>query len=148
MLNTLRRGPASIARALHLSSTSYTPIVCVRSARPRQSQLCALHRPSVISCRPLDSSSQWRPYATATAEAHDEAIEGQIEDDVKSQRPPSDTKINVSISLGSITKFHQLEDLNIVSPVLINTLTKEMGLETMTQVQSLTISETLKGIDV
>lgn len=47
-----------------------------------------------------------------------------------------------------VTKFQQLADLNMVSPVVVKTLTADMGLETMTQVQSLTINETLKGIDV
>lgn len=36
----------------------------------------------------------------------------------------------------------------MVCPTVVNTLTQEMGLETMTQVQSLTINETLKGGDV
>lgn len=62
--------------------------------------------------------------------------------------PPSDAEIDASTRPGRVTKFHQLADLNMVSPVIINTLTKGMGLETMTQVQSLTINETLKGIDV
>ena len=89
-----------------------------------------------------------RRYATASAEAQDEAIEGQIEADVNSQRPPSDEDVNASASLGRVTKFQQLADLNMVSPVVVKTLTADMGLETMTQVQSLTINETLKGIDV
>lgn len=47
-----------------------------------------------------------------------------------------------------ITKFHELADQKLVSPVVVDTITKQMGLETMTQVQSLTINETLKGTDV
>ncbi|SLM33719.1 atp-dependent rna helicase mss116 [Lasallia pustulata] len=82
------------------------------------------------------------------AEAQDEGIEGQIEADVNSQRPPSDEDVGVSASLEMVTKFQQLADLNMVSPVVVKTLTADMGLETMTQVQSLTINETLKGIDV
>lgn len=148
MLNTLRRGPASFARALQLCSTSSSSFLCTPSARPRQSQLRSLQRSSVITCRALHSSPQWRRYATASAEAQDEGIEGQIEADVNSQRPPSDEDVGVSASLEMVTKFQQLADLNMVSPVVVKTLTADMGLETMTQVQSLTINETLKGIDV
>ena len=146
MLNTLRRGPASITRVLHSSSTSST--VCIRIARARQLQLRPIQTPFVTSSRALHSSPQWRRYATATAEVQDEAIEGQIADEVNSQRPPSNADIDISTRLGRVTKFHQLADLNMVSPVVVKTLTQDMGLETMTQVQSLTINETLKGIDV
>ena len=146
MLNTLRRGPASIARVLHSSSTYST--VCIRIARARQLQLRPIQTAIVTSSRALHSSPQWRRYATATAEVQDEAIEGQIADEVNSQRPPSNADIDISTRLGRVTKFHQLADLNMVSPVVVKTLTQDLGLETMTQVQSLTINETLKGIDV
>lgn len=36
----------------------------------------------------------------------------------------------------------------MVSRPVVNTLIQDMGLETMTSVQSLTINESLKGIDV
>lgn len=147
MLNTLRRGPASIARALHLSSTFSPAIICVRSARTRQSKICSLQRPSVVSCRRLHSSPQWRRYA-AVAEARDEAIEGPNRQQDTSHRPPSDAENDPSKVRGRVTQFRQLADLNMVNPVIVNTLTRDMGLETMTQVQSLTINETLKGIDV
>ena len=147
MLNALRRGPASVARALRLSSTSSSAIVCVRSAGTKRSQICSLQRPSVISCRALHSSPQWRRTA-AIAEAHDDAVEGQARQQVTSQSPPSDSENDASKVLGRVIKFRQLADLNMVNPVIVNTLTKDMGLETMTQVQSLTINETLKGIDV
>ena len=50
--------------------------------------------------------------------------------------------------MGTITKFRDLADKGYVDPVIIDTITKKMGLETMTQVQSLTINEALKGVDV
>ena len=51
-------------------------------------------------------------------------------------------------SSGLVTKFQELADRKMVSPTVVKTITQEMKLETMTQVQSMTINETLKGIDV
>lgn len=47
-----------------------------------------------------------------------------------------------------ITRFAELETKNIIHPNVVRTLTKEMGLETMTEVQAATINEALKGTDV
>lgn len=47
-----------------------------------------------------------------------------------------------------ITKFADLGTQNIIHANVVRTLTKEMGLETMTEVQSATINEALKGTDV
>ena len=49
---------------------------------------------------------------------------------------------------GLVTKFQELADRKMVSPTVVRTITQDMKLETMTQVQSMTINETLKGIDV
>lgn len=49
---------------------------------------------------------------------------------------------------GLVTKFQELADRGMVCKTVIKTLTQDMKLETMTQVQSMTINETLKGIDV
>lgn len=47
-----------------------------------------------------------------------------------------------------IKTFAELGERGLVSGTIIDTITKTMGLETMTVVQSMTINETLKGIDV
>lgn len=47
-----------------------------------------------------------------------------------------------------ITKFQELEDLGLVSPNVIQVLTRDMKIETMTEVQSLTINQCLDGQDV
>lgn len=47
-----------------------------------------------------------------------------------------------------ITKFQDLADKGLVNPAIIDEITKGMGHHTMTDVQSLTIDETLKGTDV
>ena len=47
-----------------------------------------------------------------------------------------------------ITKFQDLADKGHVHPTIIKQITETMGHHTMTDVQSLTIDETLKGTDV
>jgi superfamily II DNA/RNA helicase len=46
-----------------------------------------------------------------------------------------------------ITKFSELSELGLVSPKVIDAITN-MGITTMTEVQTLTINQTLKGADV
>ncbi|KAK4504106.1 hypothetical protein PRZ48_005021 [Zasmidium cellare] len=48
----------------------------------------------------------------------------------------------------TITKFDELEQKGIVHPNVVRTLTQEMGLETMTEVQTATINSALKGTDI
>ena len=50
-------------------------------------------------------------------------------------------------SHGPVTKFQELAAHGMVCPTIIKTLTSDMGLDTMTDVQRLTINETLKGAD-
>lgn len=78
----------------------------------------------------------------------DEAIEGEIEQEVFSQTPPSDARINRAVQHGPVTKFQDLAGRGMVCQTVVETITKDMGLETMTQVQSLTINESLKGQDI
>ena len=47
-----------------------------------------------------------------------------------------------------VTRFEELSRHGLVCDTVVKTLTKTMGLETMTPVQSMTMNETLKGDDV
>ncbi|KAB8238302.1 hypothetical protein ETB97_010871 [Aspergillus alliaceus] len=47
-----------------------------------------------------------------------------------------------------LSDFKQLGDQGLVDPIIIRTITKNMGIKTMTDVQSMTIQETLKGNDM
>lgn len=80
--------------------------------------------------------------------AEDEDIEGEIEEEVFSQTPPSDSQIKRVVQNGPVTKFTDLAERGMVCQTVVDTITKGMGLETMTQVQSLTISKSLKGQDM
>jgi ATP-dependent RNA helicase MSS116 len=47
-----------------------------------------------------------------------------------------------------VTEFADLNTNGQVSSVLVNTITQNMGLKTMTPVQSKTINEALEGVDL
>lgn len=67
----------------------------------------------------------------------------ETEEHGEAQPPPSGSQID-----GQVTLFEELGTRNMVCKTVVDTITQEMGLKTMTQVQSLTINETLKGVDV
>lgn len=47
-----------------------------------------------------------------------------------------------------ITRFEELGTKGIIHPNIVDTITKRMGMETMTEVQSATINQALKGNDI
>ena len=145
MLNIIRRGPAS---ALRLLSSASLCSRCIRAAKSRDSQQLLPRCLTQVVIRSFGSAPQLRWTAAATASYEDEAINGELEQDVNAEEPPSDAQIKRAINYGPVTKFHELSERGMVCPTVVDTITRGMGLETMTQVQSLTINETLKGIDV
>ena len=128
-----------IFKAPFLQNAISRPLI---SSRPYRSSQHTLGRRGFLT------SPQWRRYAAAEAEVEENFDEGQIESQVNSKKSPSASQIDELRSRGLITKFRELAEQKLVSPVVVETLTKNMGLETMTPVQSLTINETLKGTDV
>ena len=80
--------------------------------------------------------------------AEGEAVEGKIEHEVFSQTPPSDEQIDRALQDGPVTKFKDLVERGMVCKTVVDTITKAMGLETMTEVQSMTIGQSLKGQDM
>ncbi|KAL6715112.1 hypothetical protein ACLMJK_007373 [Lecanora helva] len=146
MLSTLRRGPASAAK-------SFSPIAlcsqCSRLIRPRSTRQ-PLSKPTYpLLFQSFVTSSQWKRSALATASAEEEdAIEGELEQEAHAEQPPSDAQINQATKHGPITKFKELAEQGLVCQTVVDTLTQDMRLETMTQVQSLTLNESLKGTDI
>ena len=47
-----------------------------------------------------------------------------------------------------LQKFSDLAEMGVVAPPIIKTITKDMGLDTMTEIQAATIQETVKGLDL
>jgi len=106
-----------------------TPVNCLRIHSSRLPST-APHRPLPLCLlRQLHATTLWRNQeAFAVAEEVDEELP--------------------SSSGGPATKFHELADRQMVSRTVVDTLVKDMKLETMTEVQAMTINETLKGVDV
>ncbi|KAL8721103.1 MAG: hypothetical protein Q9225_002126 [Loekoesia sp. 1 TL-2023] len=136
----LLRGSASITKSARLPSV---PAICTLSIIPRPVSR-ALFR---VVTTPLLRQYSVSPLLRQRAR-HAEFIENEIADEVTAQRPPSDAQINEAVRHGPVTKFRELGERKMVCPTIVRTLTEGLGLETMTQVQSLTINETLKGGDV
>ena len=67
---------------------------------------------------------------------------------MQSPEPPSQVKIAEKRKDGPITLFSELAERGLVSQPVVDTIVKDMGIKTMTQVQSLTIEELLKGRDM
>ncbi|MCJ1398000.1 hypothetical protein MMC11_001196 [Xylographa trunciseda] len=150
MLTALRRGPTSLSRSLATLSTSFRPLL---SSVPRQPPRALGKLSTQPYTRSFQSTSLWSRHATAAAEA-EELLEEELLDeeelDVQDFAQKHDPRSHSSGgSRGApVTKFQELADRKMVSARVVQTLTQDMKLETMTQVQSLTINETLKGIDV
>ncbi|KAL9127059.1 MAG: hypothetical protein Q9217_003988 [Psora testacea] len=143
----VRRGSASaVTKSLtYLSS----PSICLRSLRASKHEKRPIQYIFPILPRAFGTSWQWRRQAAAAAALEEEeAIEDDIAQQANAPRPHPESQINARVDIGPVTKFKELAEHGIVCQTVVDTLTRDMGLETMTQVQSLTINETLKGIDV
>lgn len=135
MFNALRRGSASIARLNRFSSS-------IPRSIPRIQHSLGCYGNPGIAARALSSKAPLRQHAAARV------LEAENEHDFNAQQPTSDNQIKEATRHGPVTKFQELSDRSMVCDTLVKTITRDMGLETMTQVQSMTINETLKGIDV
>ena len=145
MLNIARRGPASAASSLILRSISAR---CIRDYQPRDVHQCTSRFKYRFSARPNSTSSQRKQFAAGAAIREDEASGADVEQESNTVRPTTDTQAKSSADDGPVTKFRELAERGIASPVVIDTLTRQMGLENMTHVQTLTINEIIKGHDV
>ena len=121
MFSALRRCPASLARGLPTALSSRV----IRTSLPQSAGAFRIASPRVpaIATAALHQSARWQQVAAeATAEqsAQDEPV----------------------------TRFEDLAKKGLVHPNVIKTITRNMKLETMTDVQTRTINEALSGVDV
>jgi len=124
MLGAYRRGPASISRVFRAAASTYR----IPSTRPSTLSLSIQNtaRPA-LEARWLHVSSQLRNQAAARAYDNGDAYEQENKE---------------------ITKFQQLIDHNLVHPNVVDTITKVLGYENMTDVQTMTINQGLQGDDM
>lgn len=152
MLNIARRGPSSVTKSLFSLSSTFSR--CSTPIHTRgQHQWLSPSLPTVI--KSFRSGGEWRRQRekrrqlfASSAVAEGEAVEGEIEHEAFSQTPPSDKQIKSAVRDDPVTKFKDLEDRGMVCKTVVNTITGVMGLETMTEVQSRTISQSLEGQDM
>ena len=141
MLIPARRGLVSIATLSRLSypGTNVPRFFSLHTSVPKNIRIQRL-----ATARTLVTTT--RPHQQAAT--HAKVVEGEVEEEVNAQRPPTDEQIQKTVQHGPITRFAELLERQMVSKSVVEALTQDMGLETMTQVQSMTISESLKGFDV
>ena len=138
----IRRGPASI------KAKPYTFVsIFFKTFRP------SYLRPANGSTGPLLYRSfktfpACRQQAAAAVFSEEQSIEDEIKQEVDAPRPRADYQINAEVHQEPVTKFRELAERGLVCQTVVDTLTRDMGLVNMTEVQSLTINQTLKGIDV
>lgn len=133
MLSTLRRCRTSVRWSIVSRAAKSNPQFLSTPSTFLASQVS----PKLLAAvRTLHLSS--RNLQNAATAAH------EADADYPSQGAPA----GEAADTGRATKFAQLAERSLVDKVIIRTLTQTMGLETMTEVQSLTINEALKGKDV
>lgn len=146
MLTALRKASAviRIGNALPASSLATNPSRIRASWHGINS---SYHR-SMIGSRSIHLSSSRCVAVGAAARAQRDPVESDIERSGNASRTSSGPNARQGSSNAPITEFQELEDQGLVQHEIVQAITKDMRLSTMTPVQSLTIAETLKGIDV
>ncbi|OCL03030.1 DEAD-domain-containing protein [Glonium stellatum] len=141
MLGALRRCPTSLPRTLSSTALTSRVLRAAAFAQPR-----AAWRPSVsiseFAVAGLHQTTRWQQNTAAYA------VEAEVEQQVNASRPPSDAQIDNAVANGPITNFHELESRGLVHKNVIRTITQDMGFDAMTEVQSRTINEALRGSDI
>ena len=142
MLNLLRRSSASATTSLVSSS------VCSRCIRTIRTTGVQQHRARKVLpelSRSFHCNAIYAQQAAAASAYQDEGFEAdQQQDDSPSIENPG----GQNAQQGRVTKFADLAKRGLVCGTVVDTLTRTMGLETMTEVQSLTLNESLKGADM
>ncbi|KAF2800683.1 DEAD-domain-containing protein [Melanomma pulvis-pyrius CBS 109.77] len=125
MFSALRRCPTTLSRAL--SSAAFSSTVLRAPVYQSSSALRnSTSRAPRVAIAAFHQSTKWQQHATAEA--------AEVE-----QQPAHD---------GPATEFKELATRGLVHPNLINTITKQMRLTSMTDVQTRTINEALSGVDI
>ncbi|KAH7396878.1 ATP-dependent RNA helicase mss116 mitochondrial precursor [Phaeosphaeria sp. MPI-PUGE-AT-0046c] len=121
MFGALRRCPATLSRSMSTAAFSPRPLF-TSSLRATIALRLPSSRASRVPTSGFHNSAQWQQVAAAAAE--------------------------IGGADGPVTEFSELARRGLVHPNLIQTITKQMKLTTMTDVQTRTINEALSGVDV
>lgn len=124
----LRRGSSSIHLVRSARASQILPTLANGSLR-------AIGSPSRPSPLPSTSANSTFPHA----------VHGQVAHFCLSLRNHDSRQPQNEIP--AITKFSELGEQKLVHQTIVDTMTRDMKLDTMTEVQSLTIDRALKGHD-
>jgi ATP-dependent RNA helicase MSS116 len=127
MFGAFRRCPATLSRNLS-SAVAVSRVLRVPLSRTPTTLRVPATRLANASVAGFHHSARWQQIAAQEQEqanASEEAHEPEL-----------------------ITEFKELATRGLVHPNIINTITKQMRIETMTDVQTRTINEALSGVDV
>jgi ATP-dependent RNA helicase MSS116 len=122
MFGALRRCPARLSRSFSTAAISSGP-VRVSAFRATSALRIPSSRLARVSIAGFHHSTKWQQIAAAEEE-------------------------ETGSSDGPVTEFSELARRGLVHPNIINTITKQMRLTTMTDVQTATINEALSGVDM
>lgn len=132
MLKGLRRCPTSLRwRLIQFPS----PITTVRSLQTRNASSKPSHVIAIQTTRSFHQSILPRQSAAAAAQVQEEPEHRALTNEQIDQQGPA-------------KKFVELAERGLISQRIINTITQRMRLDTMTDVQSLTLNAALKHLDV
>jgi ATP-dependent RNA helicase MSS116 len=123
MFGALRRCPARFSRSLSTAAISSSSLR-VSSFRATSALRIPSSRIANATTAGFHHSAKWQQIAAAAAAAETEGSDGLI------------------------TEFSELASRGLVHPSIINTITRQMKITTMTDVQTRTINEALSGVDV
>ena len=129
-MHALKRGPTSLTLQLY-SRAPHFPLL--RSSLLLR--VASLSQPSVL-----------RPVAHCDVSPSD--LLGQVAHFSAARTNHESTKDQDVAEDIAITRFRELGEQKLVSQNIVDTLTRDMGLDYMTEVQSLTFNKTLQGRDM
>jgi ATP-dependent RNA helicase MSS116 len=123
MFGALRRCPASLSRALPTAGLKATVLRTPLTGSSFVARTSPL-RVNYVAVAAFHQSAMWQQIMATQEESEQVAQDGPV------------------------TRFKDLATRGLVHPNVINTITKQMKLETMTEVQTRTINEALSGTDM
>jgi ATP-dependent RNA helicase MSS116 len=123
MFGALRRCPTTLSRSISTAAISSSAFR-VSSFRAISALRIPSSRIANATTAGFHHSAKWQQIAAEEAETAEASNDGPV------------------------TEFAELAKRGLVHPNLINTITKQMKLTTMTDVQTRTINEALSGVDM
>lgn len=106
-----------------------------------------LSSPRCLSARQIAQRPQWhRPALSAALSGSRSYVSSPVR--FSAAAPAQQVEADLPVQENAPGRFSDLAEQGLVHPRIIRTITGEKKIETMTDVQSMTIHDTLTGVDV